>query len=55
MFGFEPTGADPEFDSPVAHLVDLGDRDGQRAGMAERRRRDQRAQSDRRSLPGDPA
>ena len=52
---FEPTRTDSEFDSPIAHLVDLGDRDGQRAGMAERRRRDQRAQPDRRRLAGDTA
>ena len=55
MFGFEPTGAESEFDPPAAHFVDLGHGDGQRAGIAERRRRDQGAQPDRRRLAGDPA
>ena len=55
MLLFEPPGADAEFDASTAHFVYLGHRDGQRAGVPERRRGDQRAQPDRRRLAGDAA
>jgi hypothetical protein len=37
MFGFEPAGADTQFDTAAAHFVDLGDRDRQRPRVAEGR------------------
>ena len=43
----EPAGAEPELDPAAAHLVDLGDADGERAGQPERGRGDQRAEPDR--------
>jgi hypothetical protein len=51
----EPAGTYSEFDAAAAHFVDLGYRDGQRAGVAERCRGDQGAQPDRRRLTGDAA
>ena len=47
-------GADAELDPAAAHLVDLGDRDGQRSGQPEGGRGHQRAQPDPAGLPGQP-
>ena len=51
MLGLVPAGADAELDAPAAHLVDLGDADGQQAGAAERHRGDERAEADGRRVP----
>ena len=48
----EPAGAETELHPAAAHVVDLGDRDRQRAGIPERGRAHQRAQPDARSLEG---
>ena len=39
VLGLEPAGAEAELDPAAAHLVDLRDRDRERAGQPERRRR----------------
>ena len=53
VLGLEPARADSEVHPARAHRVDLGHRDGQRSGVAERRRGHQRAEPDRRGLAGD--
>ena len=50
-----PTGTETEVDTSARHLVDLGDRDREGAGEPERRRGDERAQSDGRRLTSDAA
>ena len=52
VFGLVPACADAELDATATHLVDLGDADGQQPGTAERDRRDQRAEADRRRVAG---
>jgi hypothetical protein len=51
VFGLEPTGADTEFHTATAHLINLGHRDGQWSRVAEGRRRHHRAQSDGAGFP----
>ena len=46
VLGLVPAGADAELDPTAAHLVDLGDADGQQPGAAERDRGDERAEAD---------
>jgi hypothetical protein len=53
MFCLEPARTDTQFDTATAHFVDLGDRDRQRARVAEGRRGDHRAEPDRRRLARD--
>ena len=52
VLGLVPAGAEPELDPAAAHLVDLGHGDRERAGVPERRRRDERAEADRGRLAG---
>ena len=54
MLLVEPAGPEAELDAPVAHGVDGGDRDGERARQAERARGDQRAQADGGGVAGEP-
>ena len=54
MLGLEPARADAQLDPTAAHLVDLGDRDRQRAGQPEGGRRHQGAQADPAGLAGQP-
>ncbi len=49
-----PAGAEPELDPAAGHLVDVGDGDRQHAREAERRRRDERPEADRRRVAGEP-
>ncbi len=53
VLGLEPTGAEAELDPTVRHLVDTGHRDRERTGEPERGRRDERAEADRRRVPGE--
>ena len=53
VLGFEPTGAEAELDPTVRHLVDTGHRDRERTGEPERGRGDERAEADRRRVPGE--
>src|SRR5438128_370826 len=46
-----PTGSDAEVEAPRGHGVDLRDRNRQRTGQPERRRRDERPESDSARLP----
>ena len=54
VLGLVPARAEAELDPAAAHLVDLrhGDREG--TGVAERGRRDERAEADRGGLAGEP-
>ena len=52
VLGLVPSGTDAQLDAPAAHVVDLGDTDGQLPGTAEGHRRDQGSESDRRCLTG---
>jgi hypothetical protein len=52
VLGFVPSGADPELDATVAHLVDLRHRDRERPRQPEGRRGHQGAQPDRRGVAG---
>ena len=53
VLGLVPAGAEAELDATTRHLVDAGHLDGQDAGLAERGRRDERAQPDRRGVAGE--
>src|SRR4051794_35762452 len=53
VLGGVPAGTETELDASTAHLVDLGDADGERARTAERDRRDERAEADGRRLAGE--
>jgi hypothetical protein len=48
----EPAGTEAELDAPAGHLVDLRHGDRERTGIAEGRRRHQRAEADTLGLPG---
>src|SRR5690606_12526196 len=50
---FVPPGAEPELHPASAHLVDLGDRDGEGPWEAERHRGDEGAEADRGGLAGE--
>jgi hypothetical protein len=52
VLGLVPAGAEAEVHPAAAHLVHLGDGDGQRARRPERGRRDQRAEPDPAGLAG---